>query len=115
MEKVEWQVEGMSCTNCALTISKYLQKEGMKNVNVNFIGGDVSFDLDEHKTKEELSKGIKGLGYKVMEEDHSGHHHSTAKKGSGFLSTQLQRFLFCVPFTLLLMSHMLLHIHLLMN
>jgi P-type Cu+ transporter len=116
MEKVEWQVEGMSCTNCALTISKYLQKEGMKNVNVNFIGGDVSFDLDEHKTKEELSKGIKGLGYTVTEEDHSGHHHSTTKQSAGFLSNPLQRFLFSIPFTLVLLLHMLpWHIHFLMN
>ena len=44
MEKVEWKVEGMDCTNCALTINKYLQKEGLKEVRVNFIGGDVSFD-----------------------------------------------------------------------
>jgi Cu+-exporting ATPase len=110
MEKVEWQVEGMSCTNCALTISKYLQKEGMKNVNVNFIGGHVSFDLDEHKTKEGLSKGISSLGYKVADDQQP-----TTGKRQPFLSTQLQRFLFCIPFTLLLMSHMLLHIHLLMN
>jgi Cu+-exporting ATPase len=111
MEKVEWQVEGMSCTNCALTISTYLQKEGMKNVNVNFIAGDVSFDLDEHKTKEELSKGISTLGYKVMDDRRL----TTDDRKQPFLSTQFQRFLFCLPFTLLLMSHMLLHIHLLMN
>ena len=30
MEKVEWKVEGMDCTNCALTITRYLQKEGQK-------------------------------------------------------------------------------------
>ena len=37
MEKVEWKVDGMDCTNCALTISKYLNKAGVKNVKVNFI------------------------------------------------------------------------------
>ena len=46
MEKVEWKVEGMDCTNCALTINKYLSKEGLKEVKVNFIGGDVSFELN---------------------------------------------------------------------
>lgn len=28
MEKVVWKVEGMTCTNCALTINQYLQKKG---------------------------------------------------------------------------------------
>ena len=30
MEKVDWKVEGMSCTNCALSIADYLKKEGVK-------------------------------------------------------------------------------------
>ena len=76
MEKVEWKVEGMDCTNCALTITRYLQKEGMKEVKVNFIGGDVNFQLNNNKTKEELSKGIADLGYQVIDDrpqptDHS--------------------------------------------
>ena len=68
MEKVDWKVEGMDCTNCALSITRYLQKEGQKDVKVNFIGGDVSFDFNGNKTKEELAKGIKGLGYKVIDD-----------------------------------------------
>ena len=40
MEKVDWKVEGMSCTNCALTIDKYLQGKGMQQVKVNFMGGE---------------------------------------------------------------------------
>jgi len=116
MEKVEWQIDGMTCTNCALTVTKYLQKEGMQNVKVNFIGNDVTFDLDEKKTKEELAKGIASLGYKVVEEDHSMHHHSTAGHSAGFLSDPFQRFLFCIPFTGILLLHMLpWHIHFLMN
>src|SRR5437763_1520231 len=38
MEKIEWKVEGMDCTNCALTITRYLQKEGQQDVKVNYIG-----------------------------------------------------------------------------
>ena len=63
MEKVEWKVEGMTCTNCALTINKYLEKQGLGNVKVNFIGSDVSFDLEGNKTKESVAKGIEGLGF----------------------------------------------------
>ncbi len=113
MEKVEWKVEGMDCTNCVLTITRYLQKEGLKEVKVNFIGGDVSFDLDDTKSKEQLAKGIEDLGYKVQNETQGT---SNLKPQTKFLSNHLQRFLFCLPFTLVLMLHMLpWHIHFLMN
>lgn len=113
MEKVDWKVEGMDCTNCALTINRYLQKQGMQSVKVNFIGGDVSFELKGDKTKEELSKGIADLGYKVVNEQQST---INKKRGTIFFSNHLQRFLFCLPFTLVLMLHMLpWHIHFLMN
>ena len=115
MEKVEWKVEGMDCTNCALTISKYLNKEGMKEVKVNFIGGDVSFEMKSDAVKESIAKGIEGLGYKVISDDRKQpiqHSRFTIH----FLTNHLQRFLFCLPFTLVLMLHMLpWHIHFLMN
>ena len=41
METMDWKVEGMSCSNCVLTISKYLEKEGLQDVKVNLIGGDL--------------------------------------------------------------------------
>jgi len=110
MEKVDWKVEGMSCTNCALTINKYLQKQGAQNVNVNFIGGDVSFDVTD-QSKDELIKGIAGLGYKVVEE-----RLLTTDRRPPMISKHLARFLFCLPFTLVLMLHMLpWHIHFLMD
>ncbi|MGG9961739.1 heavy metal translocating P-type ATPase [Ferruginibacter sp. SUN106] len=112
MEKVEWKVDGMDCTNCALTITKYLQKEGMKEVKVNFIGGDVNFELNGNKSKEELSKGIADLGYTVKSEELA----TNNKKRTTFFTNHLQRFIFCLPFTLVLMLHMLpWHIHFLMN
>ncbi|MGF2413738.1 MAG: heavy metal translocating P-type ATPase, partial [Ferruginibacter sp.] len=112
MEKVEWKVDGMDCTNCALTITKYLQKEGMKEVKVNFIGGDVNFELTGDKSKEALSKGIEDLGYKVQSEQRS----MVNPKRTTIFTNHLQRFLFCLPFTLVLMLHMLpWHIHFLMN
>jgi len=111
MEKVDWKVEGMDCTNCALTINRYLQKAGMQSVKVNFIGGEVSFEMNGNKTKEELTKGIADLGYKVVNEQQT-----TVNKQRAFFSNHLQRFLFCLPFTLVLMLHMLpWHIHFLMN
>ncbi len=112
MEKVEWKVDGMDCTNCALTISKYLDKQGLKNIKVNFIGGDVSFDLNETKNKEQLAKGIASLGYTVVNESHA----ANSKPRFTFFTNHLQRFIFCLPFTAILMLHMLpWHIHFLMN
>jgi Cu+-exporting ATPase len=112
MEKVEWKVEGMTCTNCALTINKYLQKEGLGDVKVNFIGSEVTFNLTENKSKEMLAKGIEDLGYHVVNE--SDNKLNPRKKA--FFANHLQRFLFCLPFTLVLMLHMLpWHIHFLMN
>jgi P-type Cu+ transporter len=111
MEKVQWKVEGMTCANCALTIHKYLEKEGLKEVKVNAMGGDVSFELNGEQTKEQLAKGIQALGYSV-----TGDKETPAKKRK-ILSTPLERFWFCLPFTVLLMLHMIpgVHIHFLMN
>ncbi|MER3498810.1 MAG: copper-translocating P-type ATPase [Chitinophagaceae bacterium] len=110
MEKIQWKVEGMTCANCALTIHKYLEKQGLKDVKVNPIDGDVSFEINGDISKADISKGISQLGYNVAGE-------AGTKKGIKFLTTSLQRFWFCLPFTLLLMAHMIpgLHWHWLMN
>src|SRR5947208_2414821 len=111
MEKVLWQVEGMTCANCALTIHKFLEKEGLKDVRVNAIGGDVSFEMNGNITKEQIAKGIEHLGYSVAGE------HAAAKGKINILTTAPQRFLFCLPFTVLLMLNMIpgVHIHWLMD
>lgn len=106
----------MDCTNCALTITRYLRKEGLQEVNVNFIGGDVSFETDGTRSKEELSKGIADLGYKVVSETISDPVQHAAFNIRHLFANHLQRFLFCLPFTLVLMLHMLpWHIHFLVN
>lgn len=113
-ETVKWKVEGMDCTTCALNISKYMEKEGLKNVKVNFATGDVLFEEVADDKKVKVAKGIEGLGYKVL----NGQQLSEVKTKKPFLSTHLHRFLFCLPFTLMLMLHMLdkwVHIHWLMN
>src|SRR5687767_4620768 len=112
MESIQWKVEGMDCSNCALTINKYLEKKGMKNVKVNFASGDVSFDSPEVAIPSELLSGMKDLGYQVASKETG-----FTKEKKPFLSTHLQRFLFCLPFTLVLMLHMFpaLHIHWLMD
>jgi len=110
MEEVQWKVDGMSCTNCALSIHKYLQSEGIKEPKVSFMEGEVQFQLPENVNKETLAKGIKGLGYKVR-----GNEETTPVKK--WLDTQGERSAFCLVFTLPLFIHMLpgVHIHWMMN
>lgn len=113
MEKIQWKVDGMDCNNCALTIRRYLEKEGRTDVRVNFATGDVSFDQHQGLKTDSLVKGIQDLGYTV-----SGNSIvQPAKTPKPWLSTHLQRFWFCLPFTAILMLQMIpgLHIHGLMN
>ncbi|MEO6328115.1 MAG: cation-translocating P-type ATPase [Ginsengibacter sp.] len=110
MEKVEWKIEGMTCSNCALTISKYLDKQGLSDVKINVIDGDVSFVTNESTEKNAIKKGIEGLGYNVLNEQHP------TNNKQRFLKAPLQKFWFCLPFTLVLMLHMFpWHFYWLMN
>jgi len=111
METIKWKIEGMTCSHCALTISNFLQKEGLKNVRVNPLDGQVSFEVDGKPLQEKkISNGIEALGYKVLST--SG---ESAEKMP--INPHLRRFLTCLPFTLVLMLHMFpaLEIHWLMN
>lgn len=109
MEKTNWKVEGMSCTNCALTIHKYLESKGVQDIRVNFATGDVSFDVNDSIPKNELAKGIKSLGYSVEAEEVN----STPSKK--IFRNHKQRFLFCLLFTLPFLLHMVLPWHWFMN
>jgi P-type Cu+ transporter len=113
METTAWKVEGMTCSNCALSVSNYLKKEGLSDIKVNPITGDVSFIANEINNEDNLKAGIKKLGYKVVDETLD-----TSKEKKPFLHSNKQRFFFTLPFTLVLMLHMLpppVHIHTLMN
>ncbi|MEY3541526.1 MAG: hypothetical protein RLZZ204_338 [Bacteroidota bacterium] len=112
METVKWKVEGMTCANCALTINKYLDKKGMQNIRVNPIDAEVTFETIQGTEAKSLIKGITDLGYHVIDQQQD----TTTKQP--FFSNQRNRLLFCLPFTLVLMLHMLekwVPIHWLMN
>ena len=102
METIQWKVEGMTCANCALTINKFLEKEGQQNIRVNPIDGDVSFEWVEGKPADSLKKGIEALGYHVVPEAMKG-----VSVRKPFLSNHLNRFIFTLPFTAILWLHML--------
>ena len=114
METMNWKVDGLTCANCALTISKYLQKEGLQNVKANPASGEVLFDIIETIDTDKLEKGLKSLGYTVTERNGVVSNTEEKKKMNRFL----RYVLICAPFTLVLMLHMIekwVHIHWLMN
>ncbi|MFM1970529.1 MAG: cadmium-translocating P-type ATPase, partial [Bacteroidota bacterium] len=112
MEKVNWKVKGMSCTNCALSVDKVVTGLGMEEVKVNFMGGELSFNAPANTNKQKIQKEIEALGYEV-----EGDGIESEKKSKPLFSSPLQRFWFCFVFTAPLMLHMIpgVHIHELMN
>lgn len=103
METINWKIEGMSCSTCALAIGKYLEKKGLHNVKVSLASGDVSFDIDNAVDRSQLQKGISDLGYTVLREEEAAAARDTRPR----LNRHLRYFLFCLPPTLILLGHML--------
>lgn len=60
------QIEGMTCTNCALAIDRYLQKQGVSGIKINFATGEALFTSNQDTDIEKISKGIEKLGYRVV-------------------------------------------------
>ena len=110
MENIQWKVDGMSCTNCALSIHKYLSSKGIQEPKVNFMEGEVQFELVDTAQKPALIKGIQDLGYKVRGQE-------TEAEGKKWLDNNKDRAFFSLIFTIPLMMHMIpgLHMHWLMN
>lgn len=116
VENVKLNVEGMTCTNCALGISKYLEKQGLENVSVNFATNEVRFKANSSIPLPTVEAGIERLGYHVIKAptNHAGQHdhmHPAPKKGF----TVERKLIFCAVFTIPLLLHMFWHNAFLMN
>lgn len=64
--KVVWQVEGMTCMDCANTIQHYLKKDHGLLARVDYLQGQVQFEWPTSESLEPLEEGINGLGYHVV-------------------------------------------------
>lgn len=112
-QKVSLDVKGMSCTNCALTISRFLEKQGLQNVYVDFIQGKVNFSLSDSLTMPGIVKGINDLGYQVLKPANES---TTENKKIVFSLTTIEgRFYFFLIFTIPLLLHMFLPFEILHN
>lgn len=111
---IKLNVEGMTCTNCALGISKYLEKQGLENVSVNFATSEVRFRPTVAVNLPDIEAGIERLGFQVVKApsfNEHGHPHTHTAKGF----TIERKLLFCALFTIPLLLHMFWHHHWLMN
>ncbi|MDI9357941.1 MAG: cation-translocating P-type ATPase [Phycisphaerales bacterium] len=120
MKVIKLKVSGMSCTNCALSIQKQLEKnKDISDISVNFISSEVNFTADQYDSvlQQKITKTINNLGYKVKLTDehqhahhdhahdhghthHDGHHHASDIHGLLPFQNHLQRFLVCVILTI---------------
>lgn len=99
-ELTELKVEGMTCTNCAMSVRKSLEKQGLQQVDVNFASGEVRFENSKGLAPEIIISGIEDLGYKVIKEGED------ENKKQGFLGSLEHKLIFSAIFTLPLMVHM---------
>src|ERR1700733_14108860 len=106
METIQWKIEGMSCSNCALTISKYLEKQGLQNIKLSLVSGDLSFDSLDPLNRDQIQKGIRGLGYGVLNEEALAANEATGRKKKP-MDRYLRYLLICLPFTVLLLLPMI--------
>lgn len=59
-------VEGMTCGNCALSVTKLLEKKGAVKVSVSAASGEVSFEIEEGVEVEKLYDAVDEIGYHVV-------------------------------------------------
>ncbi len=104
---VRLYVSGMTCTNCALGVTRTLEKQGFFNVSTDFASGEVSLDVDHTSRLSEAMAHIRSLGYRVTEERDGK---TTEKPG---LSPVEKKFWFSVLFTLPLILAMFIPLDLL--
>lgn len=107
---IERKVEGMTCGNCALTVTTTLTKLGAKDAVANAATGDVSFTIIGDTPIETFDKGIESLGYviaKDVEENES-------IKNLKFSEIKILFFTSLILW-LPLMAHMFLHFPILYN
>ena len=69
----ELKVDGMTCSNCAASLNRFLERKGLEDVYVNFQTKEVRYQQGESDiSEEEVKKGIHKLGFSVVEESDEG-------------------------------------------
>ncbi len=93
VENTELKIEGMTCSSCANTVSKFLQSKGLRDVVVDFASGEARFIGMEPQMLSQVKSGIRELGYQVIDD-------SDKTLANHFLFTIESKFYFSLFFTL---------------
>lgn len=111
-KNITLKVEGMTCTNCALGITKTLEKKGLKNVHSSFADGEVSFEWIEKQSPdiETVKDAIKSGGFQIIDE--SAESQGRMNKALSFESIEF-KFAISALFSVPLLLHMFVDWHLL--
>ncbi len=86
----------MTCVNCAKSVDRFLNKQGLEDVYVNFATKEVRFQNTANIAIEQVKAGITKLGFEVVDEH----------LPSPTFWTLERKFLFALVFTLPLFAHM---------
>ncbi|MEL6257244.1 MAG: cation-translocating P-type ATPase, partial [Bacteroidota bacterium] len=105
---ISLQVNGMTCSNCALGVEKFLKKEGMEGVSVDFANGEVEFEVVNEREIPRIIEGIESLGFEVNTE-------GEAEEEGKSMSRLEKRFYLSAIFTIPLILHMFVSWHWLHN
>jgi len=103
---ISLKIEGMTCNHCASTVDGIINLEGGKNVHVDYLMGEASFE-NESVNLDRLIKRLNKAGYPTSTDQ-------IETIDTGKVSPIEKKFLISLPFAAALMSHMFLpHEHML--
>lgn len=97
--RLNLKVEGMTCNSCASTVSGIIEQEGGGDIHVDYLMGEANFDLNNPKKLERILKRLNDAGYASQAA-------GGADDGPQGLSSIEKKFLFSLPFSLVLFAHM---------
>lgn len=105
MEKVKFDVTGMSCSACVSHVEKSVSKLPIENINVNLLNNSMVVTFDRSKTSEnDIIKAVKDAGYGATV--HTEKTEKTKKKADVKLIKLITSFCLLVPLMIVAMGHM---------
>jgi Cu+-exporting ATPase len=99
-QRTEWKVDGMDCTNCAASITRFLERKGIEDVHVSFATGEVRFgQLPQDISLDDIRSGIHKLGFTVVD--------TTQEEAPSFWTLERKLLISAIFTAPLLLHHML--------
>lgn len=113
MQEIHLEIEGMTCSNCARSVTNLLQNKLCEDVNVNFTTGEATFILPSSSKLSTIVEELDKIGFKAYA---AGETQTAEKQPFWKLATLEHKFIFSLIFSMPLLLHMVLpHTHWLNN